>query len=202
MRASRTAPAGYAAAGAITLAGNDRLKRGLGVAQLLALAVSAVVFLALAGAVRPDLAEVGVAVRGVGDLVMLAVGFVAVLLTLPATILVHEAVHAALFWMFTRARPQVGVKGWYAYASAPGWYLSRNSYLVVGLGPFVVVTLVAIGLLRVLPPLGVGLAVIAAIVNAAGSVGDLYLCARVGRAPRSAVVEDRADGITWHVDAR
>jgi hypothetical protein len=200
VRASRTAPAGYAAAGSITLEGNDRLKRTLNVAQTIAMVPFAVAFIALVGALRPELAEVSVAVRDLGDILMVAIGFLAVLATLPLTIVVHEAVHAALFWAFTRARPQVGFKGWYAFASAPGWYLSRNRFLVVGLGPFVSISVAALGLALVLPPFGVVLAVIAAVVNAAGSVGDLYMCARVGRAPRSAVVEDRADGITWHVD--
>jgi hypothetical protein len=127
MRASRTAPAGYAAAGTIMLEGNDRLKRGLSVAQLLALAVCAVGFFALVGAVRPDLTEVSVAVRGIGDLVMVAAALLAVLLTLLFTIVVHEAVHALLLRMYTRARPEVGWKGWYAYASAPGWSRSPRS---------------------------------------------------------------------------
>jgi hypothetical protein len=199
MRASRTAPAGYAPAGSVVLDGNPRLKWWLTVASLLLLVVGWYLFAAVATALRPELSGLSLTFASPTGALLLLVAVVAVLLLVTVLVLVvHEAVHGLLFWVYTRARPQFGFKGWYAYASAPGWYLSRNRFLVVGLGPVVVLSSVGLALVLVLPPAAATAVLFGMALNIAGSVGDGYLCARLLALPASAVVEDRPDGIAWH----
>jgi hypothetical protein len=200
MRPSRVAPDGYAPAGSVVLDGNRRLKRWLNVASVPLLLLAGYSLFALAGALRPEVAG---HTRTFGDtseaLLFLGLIVVALLLVPVVVFVVHEGVHGLFFWLFTRARPRFGYKGWYLYASAPGWFLSRNRFLVVGLSPLVLMTAAAIGLAMVLPPEAAAVVLIGAAFNAAGSVGDLYICARLLAVPASAVVEDRPDGVTWHV---
>jgi hypothetical protein len=200
MRASRTPPAGYTAAGTVVLEGNKRLRWALTIASLVALVASWFVLVPLVTALRPELAGSGGTYRAGGEaLLFLGAVLVSLLVTPFVVLVVHEAVHGALYWAYTRSRPRVGWKGWYAYASAPGWYLRRNSFLVVGLAPVVLITAAAIGLAMVLPPGAVVLVIFGAVLNIAGSVGDLYICARLCATPASAVVEDRIDGLTWYL---
>lgn len=105
-------------------------------------------------------------------------------------VILHEAAHGLFFWLFTRERPTFGVGLLYAYAAAPGWYLPRNQFIIIGLAPLVLLS--AIGLIGLpwlpfpwVPPLLVGL-----IINAAGAAGDLYVVARLLRQPRAALVRD------------
>ena len=111
----------------------------------------------------------------------------------------HEAVHGLFFWLYTRDRPRFGFKGWYLYASAPGWYLSRNRFLVVGLSPLVTMTAAALGLAMVVPPDGRGRGAGRGRVER-GRVARRPVHVRAAaRRPASGVVKDRPDGITWHV---
>jgi len=73
---------------------------------------------------------------------------VLVILQIIAVVL-HEAAHGAFFWYFTRERPVFGLKLPYAaYAAAPDWYLPRSQHLVVGLAPFVLITLAGLAASR------------------------------------------------------
>lgn len=203
MRASRTRPDGYVQAGTVTLQGNRRLLVWMNVASLPALVIAGYGFAALASLVRPRLSD-GLSFSSSSSstaLLYLVLGLFGLLLTPFVVIVLHEAVHGLAFWLYTRARPEFGFKGWYAYAAAPGWYLSRNQYLVVGLAPLVGISVVAIALVAVLPaPLAV-VVLFGAVINAASATGDLYLCARIIASPASTVIEDRSDGITWLVPA-
>ena len=174
-RASRTLPEGYVHGGSIRLAGNRALYRRLTVVGLLLFPIGTVVLGALAALVRPEGWTFGpVDVPVVLAVLILLVGLA---VTYVATIVVHEAVHGVLIWALTGTRPVFGFKGFYAYADAPGWYLTRGPMLTVLLAPLVL--LPAIGLpVIALAPAGVSLFVfIGLVINAVGSAGDLYLSA-------------------------
>jgi hypothetical protein len=202
MRASRAAPDGYVPAGSVVLDGNVSLKRRLTVASLPLFVVAWLVLAAAAVALRPDLAEYRRTFRSPIDGALFSVWLLATLLAMTfVVIVVHEAVHGLALWLYTRSRPRFGYKGWYAYASAPGWYLSRNRFLVVLLSPLLAITAAALALVTVLPPVAATVVLFGAALNAGAALGDLYLCVRLLAAPASAVVEDRRDGIVWHVAA-
>lgn len=200
MRPSRIVPHGYAPAGSVVLDGNRRLKRWLNVASVPLLLLAGYSLFTLAAALRPELATHSRSFHDPFEALLFLGSIVVALLLVPAVVLVvHEGVHGVFFWLFTRDRPRFGYKGWYLYASAPGWYLSRNRFLIVGLSPLISMTAAAIGLTMVLPPVAAAVVLVGAAFNVAGSVGDLYMCARLLAVPSSGVVEDRPDGITWHV---
>ncbi|OGO35046.1 MAG: hypothetical protein A2W35_20075 [Chloroflexi bacterium RBG_16_57_11] len=123
------------------------------------------------------------------------VTFLVIVLALVAVLLLHELVHGAFFWLITRSRPRFGLKITYAYAAAPDWYIPRNPYLVIGLAPLILITLVGVALLPLLPAALVLPWVLALALNASGSVGDVYIIGWILARPANALVNDHGDCI-------
>jgi predicted metal-dependent HD superfamily phosphohydrolase len=111
-------------------------------------------------------------------------------LGLVGVLILHELVHGFFFWVFTGDRPKFGVHILYAYAAAPGWYLPRNHFLVIGLAPFISLSLLGLLLLPVVPDSVVPVLMLGLTFNAAGSVGDLVVAGWLLSQPRSLMVHD------------
>lgn len=110
-------------------------------------------------------------------------------------VVIHEAFHGLFFWLITRQRPVYGFKGFYAFASAPGWYIPRNPYLVVAFAPFIAITVVGLGLFVVAPP-GLILPILLLMtLNASGAVGDLLVAFWLLIQPASVYIQDFGDGV-------
>lgn len=112
-----------------------------------------------------------------------------------AVLLLHECVHGAFFWCVTRTRPRFGVQAAYAYAAAPDWYIPRNPYLIIGLAPLVLITLVGLAVLPWLPAFLWLPWIFALSVNASGSIGDVYIIFWLLSRPASVLVNDHGDCI-------
>jgi MFS family permease len=137
-----------------------------------------------------------------GTVGTITVLFAAVLIILCIVLILHELTHGLFFWLFTKSRPVFGFKGWYAYASAPGWYLPRGQSLVVGGAPLILLSLLGEALLFLVPQ-SVALCILwGLIVNAGGAVGDLYMIVRLTLTPRIAVVEASRGEMTWYVPTK
>ena len=116
-------------------------------------------------------------------------------------VVLHEAIHAALFKLYG-GTPRFGVKliGRFlpvAYTTST-LQMSRNRYMVVCLGPFVLLT-------AILLPIGVlahsdGTATFALLLmalNAGGSVGDFVQAGVLRRYDRGTLFQDTEDGFNW-----
>lgn len=120
-------------------------------------------------------------------------GLVALILSIIFMLIFHEAIHGACFWIFTGERPKFALKAAYAYAAAPDWYLPRSQYAVVGLSPFVVISILAILCAVFLSSSLVPYLIYIATFNAAGALGDMIVVAWVLRQSSSAFVQDKGD---------
>lgn len=118
-----------------------------------------------------------------------------------ATLILHEAVHGLGFRLLAGVRPVFAFRGTHAYAAAPGWFIRRNPYLAIGLAPFIVLSLLAIGLLAVVPLPVIPYLILAAVMNASGSVGDLWVAVLLLRQPKNALAADAGDEITIYAPA-
>jgi hypothetical protein len=136
--------------------------------------------------------------EGVGALVTIG----AALAILFVTITLHEAVHGLGFILLARVRPVFAFRGAYAYAAAPEWYIPRNPYLVIGLAPFVLLSLAGAGLIAVVPASWVAPLVLACVTNASGAVGDLWVAVLLLRQPVSALARDQGDEIGIYIPAK
>ncbi|MEJ5223299.1 MAG: DUF3267 domain-containing protein [Anaerolineales bacterium] len=116
------------------------------------------------------------------------------LFSIMLVISLHEGVHGLFFWVFTRAQPVFGLGWGYAYACAPGWYFTRGQYAIIGLAPFVLLNAVGLTLLAVSPAVWIGALFWLVLLNASGSVGDLWFIARILKEPGDILVEDTGEG--------
>lgn len=119
-------------------------------------------------------------------------------LGLVGVLILHELVHGFFFWVFTGDRPKFGIHILYAYAAAPGWYLPRNHFLVIGLAPFISLSLLGLLLLPVVPDSVVPVLMLGLTFNAAGSVGDLAVAGWLLSQPRSLMVHDTGPQMTFY----
>jgi hypothetical protein len=117
-------------------------------------------------------------------------------------LVLHEAAHAVAF-LVLGARPRFGAKwstrfGPVLYASAPGSYLGRSGYVVVGLAPVLGLTVLLLAVIAVAPAGGLvgSAAFLAVILSVGGSAGDVTIVREVLSYPADARFEDTADGFT------
>lgn len=112
-------------------------------------------------------------------------------IALAAVPVAHEALHG-LAARALGARPAFGIGAGFAYTTfrEP---LARWPYLAVGLAPLVVMSAAAIALGAAWST-AAGWLVFAAVANAAGAIGDLWMAWRIVRRPRNALFIDLADG--------
>lgn len=119
-----------------------------------------------------------------------------VLLLTSLYVILHEAIHGAFFWWFTRDRPVFAFHLTHAYAAAPAWFIPRNSYLITGLAPLVIISLMGLLLFWVVPAswlLGIWFILT---MNAAGAVGDMLVAILLLRQPPTCLAQDKGSSIT------
>ena len=136
--------------------------------------VSFIFFNRLAGILRPDYQTVEqlhfeLSMERLGLLLQILVPVVVILI-------LHECIHAAFLWLYTKERPRLvatlkGIGG--IAVRMPSWYLSRNTFLIVNLAPVCLITLAIPFLILVLPNTAVGVLVFCAALNLAGSLSDI-----------------------------
>jgi hypothetical protein len=115
-----------------------------------------------------------------------------------AVVLTHEGLHGLSFWLVTGRPPRFGLRGLYAYAGAPGWYIPRDRYLPIALAPLTAITLAGLALLTVAPARAIPAVVVAVALNASGAVGDLAVVVWLLRGPRSTLVQDSGEAVTLY----
>lgn len=148
-------------------------------------------FLALARALRPEL-ETGILFKS-GNIAQALWVLVMLVVVTAVMIVVHEGFHGLFFWIFTRTRPKFAFKGFYASASAPGWYFPRWQYIIIGLAPLAGITLLGfIGLLW-LPASFVLPVVLILVFNTSGAIGDLWVVGRLLFFPATTYIFDLGD---------
>ncbi len=188
-------PADYAPLGSLNLAKNKSLQLGLSLGSLVLFVVFGYLFFYAAVLLVPAMGVGGKLALGLSELLSVLGGLIIVFVLV---LVMHELVHGIFFWLFTRERPIFAFKGIYAYAAAPDWYMPRIPFLIVGLAPVCLLTVLGLILLPLLP-LNIALFVVFALtINAAGAVGDLYIVFRLLFIPATCLVRDEGDSITWY----
>jgi hypothetical protein len=113
---------------------------------------------------------------------------------------VHELCHGLAFQALG-ARPRYGVnlRKFVAYASADGYFVTRDAYIIVALAPLVVISILTVLCLMLT---GGGLRFIVALLgaaNAGGAIGDLWFVLVCRRYPRDLLVRDFGEGAELYV---
>lgn len=161
--------------------------------------VSVWLFTALALYLRPEAGEIlfVVSLEGAGALLSL----LGLLLIIAVTLVLHEAVHGLGFWLLAGAKPHFAFRGTYAYAAAPGWYIPKEIYFWIGIAPLVVISLLAAGLIAVVPVGALNAVILAGVINFSGAVGDLWVALMLLRAPKGSLALDQGDEMILYAPA-
>ncbi|HEX2924229.1 MAG TPA: DUF3267 domain-containing protein [Chloroflexota bacterium] len=188
LKTTTTLPANYKLRGTLDLSTNCFALFGVmvaGVALLLPFGWLVLKFLALTRPVEGsyELDGLGVAVV-LGSLIGLTI----------LVALAHELIHGLFFWLVTRRRPTFGFRGPYAFAASPGCYIHRDQYLVIGLAPLVLMSLIGLVLLLMVPVEAIPAVALMVVFNGAGSVADIFTVGLLLTRPRATLVCDRGDG--------
>jgi hypothetical protein len=189
MNPTKTLPETHTLAWAVDMKKDPRLNWILQLVGMVWFIVAAWGLLQIVAILRPDYSlEIKF------DLPNGLLALVVMLLTIFITLTLHELVHGFFFWFFTKERPKFGIGPGYAYAAAPDWYFPKGKYLIVGLAPLVVLTVLGLAAIALVPPAWVGAIFLAIVFNAGGAVGDLYICIRIGGEAHNVWVKDTGDG--------
>jgi hypothetical protein len=193
VRATQILPESHREFGSLDLARNTRVALILNLAALPMFLVFGWSFMIVAQLLRPDIVSrfhyLNLSLSPVNSFLL----FVGVILGM---MIIHEAVHGLFFWHFTRSRPVFGLKLLFAYAGAPGWYIPRNQYIVVGLAPLILMTTAGFFLIALMTLPLAQLFLFGITMNASGAVGDLYVSAWVLLRSPEALIEDTGVGFT------
>src|SRR5229473_3473134 len=128
-------------------------------------------------------------VGGWGIVIWVVLNIVAYLVVLP----LHEGIHGLAF-SFWGGKPYFGTKLPFAlYCGAKNQLFRRNQYLVVGLAPLVIITLVGI-IFTLLSPGLASYTIFATVGNFSGAAGDVLGTMKLLQQPESVLVEDTETG--------
>ena len=189
-------PDGYELKGTLDLSKNKRLALITNIAGIVLLVFFGWAFVNLLRFIRPDYSTtLTLLITDLGDVIRVIAVVLAVTVVM---VVVHEGLHGLVFWLITHRRPTFGFRGSYAFAAAPDWYIPRQPYLLVCLAPFVLITLIGLGLMAVAPEGFVPPLLLLISMNAAGAVGDLTVAAWLLLKPVSTLVQDYGDGVSLY----
>ncbi|MBU0705566.1 MAG: DUF3267 domain-containing protein [Chloroflexi bacterium] len=190
MNSTKTLPEGYVQSGEINLKKNKRLAITMNIVAVFVGVPSFFLLVSFAALVRPSLLNTsGTITAGV---VAVFLGVVVLLLT------IHELIHGFFFWVFTRSRPVFAMRLFYAYAGAPDWYIPVRQFMIVALGPLVIIGVVGLLLILLGPESWVLLVAFVVALNTGGSTGDLLVFTRLFKLSPTSLANDTGDVICFY----
>ena len=131
---------------------------------------------------------------GFWDLFTLSIGeLIWLILSIIFMLFFHELLHGLFFWLYTHERPKFALKSGYAFAAAPDWYLPKFQYILVGLSPLVIISVICVLLAAFMPSQVIPYLLLVATFNAAGALGDMIIVAWVSSQPRDILLRDQGD---------
>jgi hypothetical protein len=118
---------------------------------------------------------------------------ITLILSIIVMLVFHELIHGLFFWLFTQEQPRFALKSGYAFAAAPEWYLPKFQYIIVGLSPLVLISIICIVLAAFMHSQIVSYLLLIATFNAAGALGDMIVVAWVFRLSNNILMRDQGD---------
>lgn len=119
--------------------------------------------------------------------------FLLLLIASMITVIIHELVHGMIMWWYGKSVSfgVIPTKGVF-YVASFGQYMTRRESILTALGPLIVITIGAIPLMAVVPPLYAIVVFFILVVNATGAVGDIYLVWRLLHLPKGTLLYDES----------
>jgi hypothetical protein len=193
VKPTQVPPESYELKGSVDLSRDKKLALITNIVGTVLLVFFGWFFFSLLRLIRPDYVNaLNLLISGLGDVLKVIGALLAITLVM---VVLHEGLHGLVFWLITRHRPSFGFRGYYAFAAAPGWYIPRNPYLLVSLAPFVLISVIGLGLMAVVPDGFIPPLLLLVSMNGAGAVGDLMVAGWLLVKPAYFMVQDYGDGV-------
>jgi hypothetical protein len=190
----KTLPPGYQKTGEFNIARDFKLLVGLNLIAFVLLVASISGLVRFSALWRP--VETLQALSGsIDSITGLFAYILKLLLVIAVMVVLHEALHGLFFFIFTGERPVFAFRWSYAYAAAPGCFIPRGRYTVVGLAPLVILTISGLILIPFIPSVLLFQLILFTALNFAGAVGDLWVVGWLLRRSPAALVQDFGDRI-------
>jgi len=187
---TKTLPGAYIQVNEINLKQDKRLAVTLNIVAFFVAVASFFLLSSFAALVRPSLMNTSGNITAGVWAVML--GLVVLLMT------IHESIHGFFFWVFTRSRPVFAFRLFYAYAGAPDWYIPIRQFMIVALGPLVIIGAVGLLLILLVPISWIMFIIFFVAMNTGGSAGDLLVFTRLIKLSPMCLANDTGDVFTFY----
>ncbi|HVN53504.1 MAG TPA: DUF3267 domain-containing protein [Anaerolineaceae bacterium] len=198
MRATKTLPAGYTRKTSLDLSKNKFALVLMNLLGFVSLFAFGWLFLQAAAWLRPDATWNQIAAFQIFSLKDLLNIIVLLIGESAAVVVLHEATHGLFFWIFGGERPRFGLRGAYAFASMPDVFFPRPQYIVIGLAPLVLLSLLGLALIAFVPRDWVFAIWLFLIFNASGAIGDILTVVWLLFQPGDVLVQDLGDAVTLY----
>jgi hypothetical protein len=199
MHATKTLPDTYRIARTLDISKSPRLLLGLNLAGVVILIIAGWLFFRAVIWLRPSEALSQIHFISVQSFFDVAWLILSILGLTALNLIIHEAIHGIFFWIYTRSMPHFAFRGMYAYAAAPGWYISRNAFLVTTLAPLLLISLGGLLVLRLIPPAGLLATWFVVVMNASGAVGDVLVALWIVRTSPRSLIQDCGDAVSLYL---
>ena len=187
---TKTLPERYHKIGEINLKKNKQLAVTLNIASFFLFVCSIFLLSNFTAFAHPEISNIS------GKITLGMITVLAGLVFL--VIIVHELIHGLFYWFFTRSKPAFGFHLFYAFASAPEWYLPNLQFAITTFGPLIIIGIVGLVLILMAPLRWIVFIIFFLALNIAGSAGDLYILSSLFKLSPAGLINDARDVITFH----
>jgi len=122
-------------------------------------------------------------------------GLLLLIVSMSLMIFLHAGFRGLMFLIVTRQRPKLGFRGFYAYTSAPEWYIPRPAFLLISLTPVVLVTILGVAAVPIVPLNLIPGVLLLVSLSFAGALNDFVTAVWLLRRPKGILIQDYGDGV-------
>lgn len=122
-------------------------------------------------------------------------GVLLLVISVGLMVILNESGRWVMFWIITREKPTLGIRGFYSFAAVSTWYLTKGDYLFIRLLPMVGVTVAGLIAVPVVPLNLVPGVLLLIALNLAAGLGDVFTAYWLSRRPKDILIMDIGDGV-------
>ncbi len=103
----------------------------------------------------------------------------------------HELIHASVFFLSSRVKPKIGIKGFLIFASSEEVLYKKSTMILNALSPFIVISILGLIFISIINTQFLFWIFLPVVVNAAASSGDFMASNWLRSLPNDALIEDK-----------
>jgi len=122
-------------------------------------------------------------------------GVLLLIVSLGLMVVLTAGFRGLMFLIVTRKRPKLGFRGFYAYTSAPDWFIPRRAFLLISLMPILLIAILGVAAIPLVPLNLVPGVLLVISLNFGGALNDIVTDIWLLRKPMGILIQDYGDGV-------